>query len=292
MPDPITPQDLYGPSNPPTPEGAPQVPETVGGLPVEETPEIPMPQTQPPPATKNQKTPFFSTLGLIILFIGLFGLGVWGSSFIRQFFPNGLVGVTPQQQEVVNAPTPTPTPVDPFATWKQYQVISGSTNLPIAGISYKLPPEVLAPVCDTTTCMSQGTYLPGGTRFTVAPRGAGQLLTDFRGSAISDVGGITFTTKDTTVNGHAAKEFTGVFSGKTVGGYGFTQMRGYMIEVTTTLSLEVNHFTPTGVAANFAPDDTLFNKIVSTLQLPAVAFNPSPTAVPLTSSSAGQAREH
>lgn len=289
MPDPITPQDLYGPSNPPAPEGQ-SLPETVAGLPVEETPEIPMPAVPPQSVPPKPKTPFVTTLGLLILFIGLFGLGVWGSGYVRQFFPDGLIGVTPQQQEVVSAPTPTPTPVDPFATWKTYQVVSSTTKLPIEGISYKLPAEVLAPTCDTTVCMSQGTYLPGGTRFTAAPRGQGQLLADFRGSAISDVGGIIFTTKDATINGHAAKLFTGSFAGKTVGGYGFSQMRGYMIEVTPTLSLELNHFTPTGVTGDFAKDDALFDKIVGTLVLPGNTV--TPTAIPITTSSALPAREH
>ncbi len=272
MPNPITPEDLYGPSSPPMPEGA-------TAIPIEETPEIPMsqPATARPTAPKR-KGSFWSVLGTIVLFIGLFGLGIWLSSYVRQYFPNALT------QFMVIPPTPTPTivptptPVDPYAGWKTYQIISGMTKLPIPGISYKLPPEVLSPTCDTTTCMSQGTYLTGGTRFTVAPRGAGQLLTDFRGSQISDVGGIVFTTKSTTVNGHAATQFTGSFGGKTVGGYGFTQMRGYMIEVTLTLSLELNHFTPNGVTADFAGDDTLFDQIVSTLVLPATVSATPATA--------------
>lgn len=254
MPDPIP---------PPVPEGAP--------LPIEETPEIIVEQPQPKadqPLADKSKSSFWTTLGALILFVGLFGLGVWISSYVRQYFPNGLVGMTPQQQEVVNAPTATPTPVDPFATWKTYQVISSTTKLPLDGVSYKLPADVLAPVCDTTTCMSVGTYLPGGTRFTVAPRGEGQLLADFRGSAISDAGGVVFTTQNTTVNGSSAQLFTGTFGGKTVGGYGFNQMRGYMIEVTPTISLELNHFTPLGVTADFAKDDVLFDQIVSTLVLP------------------------
>lgn len=237
MPDPIP---------PPIPEGAP--------LPVEETPEIPMPPPPPPPPAP--KGSFFSTIGMIIVFIGLFGAGIWLSSFVRQLMPKA-----PATETQIAPTAPATTPADPLAGWKTYDATSG--------VSFKLPPEVLSPICDTTTCMSQGTYLPGGTRFTVAPRGAGQPLTDFRGSAISDAGGIVFTTRDATVSAHAAKEFTGVFSGKTVSGYGFTQMRGYMIEVTPTLSLELNHFTPSGVTADFAADDTLFDQIVGTLILPA-----------------------
>lgn len=278
MPDPITPEDLYGPSNPPVPEGQPAGPTPV--VPIEETPEIipeqsTLASSAPPPAPPPHASPW-TTIGALIIFIGLFGVGVWLSSYVRQYFPNGLVGVTPSQQAVVNAPTATPTPPSPFATWKTYQVISSLTKLPIDDVSFKLPPDVLAPTCDTTTCMSQGTYLSGGTRFTVAPRGAGQLLADFRGSAISDVGGVVFTTKNTTVNGYTAMLFTGSFTGKTVGGYGFTQMRGYMIAATPVLSIEMNHFTPNGVVADFAADDTLFDQIVSTLVLPG-----SPSATPV-----------
>lgn len=294
MSDPITPTDLYGPSNPPQPEGQPEpengpmtqeVDQPIAGppvsspIPVEETPEITVetpassPVSTPPPyvqpAPPKPKGSFWKTVGVLLLFIGLFGVGIWLSSYIRKYFPNGLAGMTPQQQAVVNVPTPTPPPADPFASWKTYQVISGVTKLPIEGVSYKLPADILAPTCDTTTCMSQGTYLPGGTRFTIAPRGQGQLLSDYRGSAISDVGGITFTSTSTTVGGQAAMLFSGSFAGKTVGGYGFSQMKGYMIALTPTTSLEINHFTPTGVTADFATDDTLFDQIVGELALPA-----------------------
>ncbi len=226
---------------------------------------------------------------MIFLFVVLFAAGIYGAPYIKQFLPNGLVGITPQQQAAVNAPTPTPTPVDPFASWKTYQVISGATKAPIAGVFFRLPPDVLAPVCDATTCMSQGTYLPGGTRFTAAARGAGQLLSDFRGSAISDVGGVVFTTTETSVSGQLAREFTGTFSGKTAGGFGFTRMHGVMVAVTPTISIELNHFTPFGITADFAADEMVFAKILQTLVLPG-SVTPIPTplatmsATPATSS--------
>ncbi len=278
MPDPISTDDLYGPSNRPSPEeqSAP-LPAPVSTIPIEETPEIPMQGPKSPLPPKHRGS-FWSNLGAFFIFIGLFGVGVWLSSYLRQYLPNGLVGMTPAQQEVASAPTPTPTPVDPLALWKTYPVVSNATKTPVSGISFKLPPDVLAPICDTTTCLSQGTYLTGGTRFTVAPRGAGQGLIDFRGSAITDAAGTFFTTKEATVGGHRALSFAGAFAGKTVGGYGFTQMRGYMIEVTPTLSLEMNHFTPTGVIADFAADDALFEKIVGTLALPAASIIPIATS--------------
>jgi len=220
--------------------------------------------TPPPPPKKSSG----SFIGALILFVGLFGLGIWLSSFIRQYLPGGLSTFT-QTPSATPTLLATPTPTDPFAAWTTYQVTSSATKLLIDGISFKLPADVLAPICDTTSCMSQGTYLPGGTRFTVAPRGAGQLLADHRGSAISDGGGVVFTSTDTTVEGHKAKLFTGLFTGKTVAGYGFSRMRGYMIEVTPTLSLEINHFTPAGITADFTTDDTLFDQIVGTLMMPA-----------------------
>lgn len=294
MPEPITPEDLYGPSVPPVPEG--QTSSIPSGIPIEETPEItvvapPEPTTAPahppPPPPTKPKGSVWTTLGAILLFIGLFGLGVWLSSYVRQYFPNGLTGLMGEKQTTVSVPTPSPTP-DPFATWKTYQVISSTTRLPIDGISFKLPADILAPTCDTTTCLSQGTYLTGGTRFTIAPRGEGQLLTDFRGSAISDVGGVVFTTTDTTVNGHTAKLFTGTFAGKTVGGYGFTQMRGYMIEVTPILSLEINHFAPDGVTVDFAADEAIFSQIVGSLVMPgtpSAVLTPTVTTLPVATNS-------
>src|SRR5512146_2425748 len=120
MPDTTSPQDSYGQTNPP----APDEPVNAAGLPIEETPEIPMPQptevpkaaTAPPPPAPTPKSSFGTTVGLIILFLGLFALGIWGSGFIRQFFPGDLVGVTPSQQQVAAEPTATPMPVDPLAS--------------------------------------------------------------------------------------------------------------------------------------------------------------------------------
>ncbi len=171
--------------------------------------------------------------------------------------------------------TPTP-PVtsDSYRGWQTYQVISSATKQPI-GISFKLPADVLSPICDGTSCMSQGTYLPGGTRFTVALRGPGMALRDFRGRIITDVNGTEFTTSDTTVVGRAAINFTGTFNGRTVAGYAFTRMHGYMVEVTEALSLEINHFTPSGITADFAADHTLFESVVKSLTFEGYPTTPS-----------------
>lgn len=218
---------------------------------------------------------------MTLLFIVLFAVGVGLSVVLRQWL--ALRAETPSQSTVRSTPTPstsdvkkagtsevsiTPTQiVDPYAGWKTIQAISGTTKQPVPGITFKLPPDVLSPICDGTQCASQGTYLPDGTRFTVAPRGKGQLLVDARGNiVITDSSGKSFTTKGTTLaGGRKALEYAGLFSGTTVGGYTFSQMRGMMIEIYEDETLEMNHFTPSGVSADFAKDDVLFDKIVASL---------------------------
>ncbi len=289
MADPITNDDLYGTSKdqPQTEPAKPTQPLTY-----EETPEValPHPPTPPPPPPKKSGS-FLGTLVTFILFVGLFAAGIWLSSVVRQFVP--------AETEDGNITTRQPTPsagarVTPLVTgaptvneqWKTYDVISGTTKLPFAGITFKLPSNVLSPICDGTGCASQGTYLPGGSRFTVAPRGTGATLADFRGSIISDANGTSFTTKKVTVAGRPATEFTGLFTGRTLSGYAFSRMRGVMIEVSATTSLEVNHFTPNGVTADFVADDEVFNQILTTISIPGTApSSPTPTSsVPLSTS--------
>lgn len=249
----LTTEELYGKSNPP------QQPLTY-----EETPIIDPVTPSPPPRNSRY---FLQTIGTIIVFVVLFGVGVWLSTVIRPY-------TTASTSIPENVPTPTqvlvPTPTvssGVYPGWTTYTVVSGATKQPIAGISFRLPQDVLAPICDGGSCASQGTYLPGGTRFTIAPRGGGQALRDFRGAVVVDAGGREFTTTPTTVASRQALEFSGLFTGTTSGGYSFTQMRGVMIEVDSTLSLEINHFTPTGISADFASDDALFDEILKTLML-------------------------
>jgi hypothetical protein len=227
----------------------------------------------------------------------LFGVGIGLSVVLRNFVAQQ--GASPkltpkpvqptitknvsQESSTAAMPQVSPTPtvlVDPYGSWKTYAVLSGVTKQPVSGVSLKLPSNVLAPVCDGVSCSSQGTYLPGGTRFTVAPRGKGQLLADYRGKIVSDAGGREFVTKPTTVAGKAALEYIGSFVGTTAGGYAFSQMHGVMIEVNEVFSLELNHFSPQGVAADFSQDDTLFTTIVNQLVFNSVAATPIPTKVP------------
>ncbi|MFZ2025595.1 MAG: hypothetical protein WAV51_04930 [Microgenomates group bacterium] len=159
----------------------------------------------------------------------------------------------------------TPTPLASSSAWKQYNPVHGTTRSPITTIQLSLPGTVLAPVCDGSSCGSQGTYLSGGTRLTIAPRGVGEVLADYRGKIISDASGKALITKETTVGGKKATEYTTDTTGSTVGGYTFTTMHGYMIEVTDTLSFEINHFSPSGITADFAADDAVFKSIVATI---------------------------
>lgn len=266
----------------PTPEQPLTYEETPIIEPVAEpAPPAPSPQQQPAQPSKPSGS-LAGTLGMIGLFIALFAVGVGISVFLRQWLASRVenpsqtalgrstptVAPTPYGN-ILTSPIASPTAViaDPYAGWKAHQVISGVTKQPVPGISFKLPPEMLSPICDGASCASQGTYLPNGSRFTVAPRGKGQLLIDARGNVVvTDSSGKSFTTKQVTLGGgRKALEYAGLFSGTTVGGYTFSQMRGLMIEIDEDETLEMNHFTPSGVSAEFVKDDVLFDKIVASL---------------------------
>ena len=255
-------------------------PQSSSPLQYEETPVIEPIPSEP----KQPHRSFGTTLGMILLFIILFAVGVGLSVVLRQWLASR--SEKPSQSKVIATPTPSFTPdvketptsgvyltptstqvVDPYAGWKTTQVISGMTKAAVPGISFKIPPEMLSPICDGTSCASQGTYLPDGSRFTVAARGKGQLLVDARGNiVITHSSGKSFTTKQVMLTGgRKALEYSGLFSGTTVGGYTFTQMRGLMIEIDEDETLEMNHFTPSGVSAEFIKDDVLFDKIVASL---------------------------
>lgn len=260
-------------------------PTSAHGLTYEETPVIePVVEEKVslPVEPKQSHGSLGATVGMILLFIILFVVGVGLSVFLRQFLATRSENTS---QPTVTNPTPTRAPspyinaflsptasptaaiADPYAGWKTHQVISGTTKTAVPGISFKLPSEMLSPICDGTSCASQGTYLPDGSRFTVAARGKGQLLVDARGNiVVTDSSGKSFTTKQITlIGGRKALEYSGLFSGTTVGGYTFSQMRGLMIEIDEDETLEMNHFTPSGVSAEFAKDDVLFEKIVASL---------------------------
>lgn len=279
---------------PPAPAASPSSPTPP--LTYEETPII-EPIKDPPASTAPTISPSLpkprkglgKIIGNIVVFVLLFCMGIWLSMYVRQFLPTGfdLSSVTPGAN-----PTPVVTGVptqDSFADWKTYAVVNGITRQPIQGISFKLPSDVLYPVCDGTACVSQGTYLPGGTRFTVAARGVGQSLPDSRGSILVDTTGKQFVSHEATVSGALGVEFTANFSGSTLGGYTFTRIHGYMLYATPQVTIEMSHFVPQGVSADFDKDEALFQKIVSTLEAPVFptpSLVPSITRAPVSTSSA------
>lgn len=223
--------------------------------------------------------------GTIMFIVLLFGLGIWLSSQIRSFF-------APVISDEIAVPTSIPAsgvedvtggsmPSGPSATgvakqFRTMEVISGMSKQAIPGISYQLPESVKVPVCDTAGCSSQGTNLPGGTRFTVAPRGKGQLLPDFRGAILTDAAGREFVMKQTVIGGISVYEYTGDFTGRTGGGYTFTAIRGVLVPVSETLAIEFNHFSPAGIITDFASDDLVFNEVVASFR-GATVNAPTPT---------------
>ena len=241
------------------------------------------------PALPPKKRSIQSILKGLIIFVVLFIVGYALSGVVQN-----VIKTTAEKTATKEVPTPTPAPtlmtketeatesgltvltmptimVTPMiqaspSAWKQYNPVHGKTRGAITTIQFSLPSTILAPICDGTSCGSQGTYLPGGTRLTIAPRGVGEVLPDYRGKIISDASGKTLTTKETTIAGKKATEYTTDTTGATAGGYAFTTMHGYMIEVTDTLSFEINHFSPSGVTADFAADDAMFKSIVATIK--------------------------
>ncbi len=300
MSDPLTTEDLYGKSPSPN-EGSKIEPileyeetpiiepaattstETAHAGDVSEkatTAQLNAPHSLPEHATVGKKSTSHTSqlFTTIIAFILLFLAGIWLSSSFRGLLPSN-IGDAIGLSSATKTPTPTsipkngnpavPTTPSTTQAWKSYQVTSGVTKKPLDGVLFWLPSNVLSPVCDGIGCASQGSYLPGGTRFTVAARGVGQSLRDYRGTVISDVNGTTFTTKTVTIAGRQAQEFIGTFTGRTISGYAFTSMRGVMIPLTDTTSIELNHFIPSGITADFAKDDVLFDEILSKLDLSA-----------------------
>ncbi len=237
------------------------------------------PKLSPPhdlPRMPNAPLPRSSSHVLLnmVAFILLFVAGIWLSSALRPYLPAGLsesLGLAPISPTAKPTPSAPATVISPTPAgmigWKSYDVISGTTRKPMPGISFQLPTDILPPICDGSGCASQGTYLPGGTRFTVAARGTGQLLRDYRGTTISDVNGIAFTTKAVTIAGKPSMEYTGTFTGRTISGYAFTSMRGVMVPLSDTTSVEFNHFVPSGIVANFQTDDIIFDEILKRVVL-------------------------
>lgn len=219
------------------------------------------------PTKAQRKNP----IGTILFVALLFGLGVWLSSQLRSFF-------APASTAEVPVPTvfPTTTGFLPAADGTasssgatapsiRQTVYSGARKSEIANVSYMMPSSMKELVCDNSSCTSQWVAMPNGTRFTVAPRGAGELLPDFRGAILTDADGKEFTMREVAFAGKTAYEYVGDFTGRTGGGYTFSRMRGVLIPVSDSLAIDFNHFTPVGSASDFVKDDRIFDAIVASL---------------------------
>lgn len=250
--------------------------------------QTPSPSTtnyQPPTINQSaisRRFPFKDLIVNTILFAILFIAGIGISMLLRQLFIKPSESPSDQEVSLSTPPPLLPESEQKTADWETYQITSGVTKAPVSGITFRLPQEVLRPICDTSGCASQGSYLPGGSRFTVAARGAGQLLSDYRIGTLSDLSGRAFTVSDATVAGTLARDFRGDFTGTTNGGYSFSRMHGVMLPLTDTLSVEFNHFAPSGLAVDFTADEVLFADILSTIKIdqPVATSSPTPAASP------------
>ncbi len=239
-------------------------------------------ESKPPDMSHHPEVPtrrsssVIRKLGNIVFFVALFIVGVWLSTILRTRLPTfvdiGSMPVAPATDQKPGEARPTP---DPFAGWRMQTVTSGVTKEAIPGVSFLLPVDVTTPECDAQ-CASQGMYLPGGTRFTVAARGKNQTLPFVRGGQLVDTTGKAFVTREATISGYLAHEYSGEFMGTTAGGFSFSKMRGVIIQLTEDFALELNHFTPSGSDADFAADDVLFDQVVSTVTYTG-SVTPAPT---------------
>lgn len=203
-------------------------------------------------------------IGKIFFFIILFFVGVGGSTIIRPYLEGMSFPTFPSNGKNAIIPSGTPSPpiitADTTKGWNEYSIRAG-TQL----ITYKLPKEVLKPVCDGAGCPSEGTYLSGKSRFTISSKFLTSPITNFAKLIVKDAGGKSFTTKETSIAGFTAVDFSGAFTGSTTGGYTFTTMHGVMIQIAPNVTVEINHFAPNGITTEFEKDDAVFSEILKTV---------------------------
>ncbi|OGG08606.1 hypothetical protein A2154_00690 [Candidatus Gottesmanbacteria bacterium RBG_16_43_7] len=169
-------------------------------------------------------------------------------------------------QSVQKQETPTPKAATPVSRglYEVKTTVAGRGS----GIFIRLPPEMLVPICDSQACTSYGSYLSGGTRFTVSIRSDQALISNFSDANITDANSTPFVNRNMTLNGKNAREFTGDFEGTTSGGFRFTKMHGVLIQLDQRGVLELNHFAPAGINVDFDRDDEVFSQIISTVTFP------------------------
>lgn len=253
----------------------PQIPDTKTTVVSQSAPQAPakhLLDASKEPVKKSHR----KKLGTLIFIALLFGLGIWLSSQLRLFVvPQTALEnadetqfLTPSVPVLISSPSASI--ASQFAVIRDWQTVTVSAvGLLLRKVTYQLPQSVALPVCDGQGCPSSGTYLSFGTRFTVAARGKGERLPDFRGAILTDANGKEFTMRQTSVGGKDVYEYTGDFVGRTGGGYQFIKMRGVLVPVSDTVSIEFNHFAPAGTVSDFAADDEVFDQIISSVKLPA-----------------------
>lgn len=255
-----------------TPSQAPDIKTTVVSQSAPQEPAKHLLDVSKEPVKKSHR----KRLGTLIFITLLFGLGVWLSSQLRLFVvpQTTLENVDEIQSFTPSAPALISSPSASIASrsgeirdWQTATV--SAIGLLLQSVTYQLPQSVTLPVCDGSGCPSSGTNLSGGTRFTVAARGKGERLPDFRGAILTDANGKEFTMRQTSVGGKDVYEYIGDFTGRTGGGYQFTKMRGVLVPVSDTVSIEFNHFAPAATVSDFAADDQVFDQIISSVKLPA-----------------------
>jgi hypothetical protein len=167
------------------------------------------------------------------------------------------------------SPTVTPAVIKNISVSGWIKTEAGTkAGFPVPEMTLEIPGDFKAMACDPPGCTSEGTEMTGGTRFTVAVRKLYSPIKNFDKSQISDAGGKVFAnTSVASIDGKTAILFNGEFNGTTTGGYTFTKMKGAIIQVTPTLLLEINHFTPTGKQVDFTADDAIFDKILQTVKI-------------------------
>lgn len=222
------------------------------------------------------KKPRRKRLGTFIFIALLFGLGIWLSSQLRLFVvpettlenTDETLSLTPSEPPLISSSSASIASQSGVINDWQTVTVSAVGSL-LQSVTYQLPQSVELPICDGSGCPSSGTNLSGGTRFTVAARGKGERLPDFRGAILTDANGKEFIMRQTSVGGKDVYEYIGDFVGRTGGGYQFTKMRGVLVPISDTISIEFNHFAPAATVSDFAADDEVFDQIISSVTLPA-----------------------
>jgi len=216
--------------------------------------------------SKNGKHSLIGLTGTFLWIMVLFGMGIVLSILYTKYEAKGMIEVI-DKNEIQYSDESTAsskiTETDGISGYN-YNLLESVTQKPITGLTIRLPSEVLMPVCDGSGCASYGTYLSGGTRLTIATKAvkSGTKLSDV---SIVDSSGNKFAKEETVIAGQSGIKFSGKFGGITTGGYRFVRMNGIMINIKPDLILEINHFLPSGIDADFDADAEVFERIVNSL---------------------------